>query len=319
MFFNEREYNDYLNKNKVNRGDFEKNNTFKKEYYKQDKNGRIILDMKRTTESAIDISSYSTPKGWYMLDNMDMVLVKNIFGDVYRNLSEENYNFSKYNAIVMQYLSKQFGIKSAQYYLAMEKSNPRLTYIITPSFLNKNEKLVEGNSILRDPMELNIDEILKQIESYGKEKNYNIEDIVSIKHEFLKQTIFNKFVMQSDENNGNWAVVEDGINATFSPIYDYDCSCGVETKSKHLRRANNDSTEMKDVLEQYKEEKWLQKYVKDAILKIDFEKVIEDMEDDGINIEEKTLNNYRKFFAERKIELEQSYNDVYEQKELEER
>ena len=50
MFFNEREYNDYLNKNKVNRGDFEKNNTFKKEYYKQDKNGRIILDMKRTTE-----------------------------------------------------------------------------------------------------------------------------------------------------------------------------------------------------------------------------------------------------------------------------
>ena len=86
-----------------------------------------------------------------------------------------------------------------------------------------------------------------------------------------------------------------------------------------MRRANNDSTEMKDILEQYKEEKWLQKYVKDAISKIDFEKIIEDMEDDGINIEEKTLNNYRKFFAERKIELEQSYNDVYEQKELEER
>ena len=60
-------------------------------------------------------------------------------------------------------------------------------------------------------MELNIDKILKQIEEYGKEKNYNIEDIVSIKHDFLKQTIFNKFVMQSDENNGNWAIIEDKI------------------------------------------------------------------------------------------------------------
>lgn len=319
MFFNEREYNEYLDKNKVNREDFEKNSNFKKEYYKQDKNGRIILDMKRTTESAIDISSYSTPKGWYMLDNMDMVLVKNIFGDVYRNLNEEQYNFSKYNAIVMQYLSKQFGIKSAQYYLATEKGNTRLTYIITPSFLNKNEKLVEGNSILKDPMELNIDKILKQIEEYGKDKNYNIEDIVSIKHDFLKQTIFNKFVKQSDENNGNWAVIEDGISASFSPIYDYDCSCGVETKNKHLRSTNNGNIELKDVLEQYKDEKWLQKYVKDVISKINFEKVIEDMEDDGINIEEKTLNNYRKLFKERKIQLQQSYNEVYEPKELEER
>lgn len=317
MFFNEREYNNYLNKNKVNREEVEKNNSFKKNFHEKDKNGRIILDMKKYAKSAIDISNYSTPIGWYMLDNMDMVLVKNIFGDVYRNLNEEKYNFSKYNAIIIQHLSKQFGIKSAQYYLATEKGNTRLTYIITPSFLNKDEKLIEGNLILKNPMELNIDKIIKQIEAYGKDKNYNIEDIISIKHNFLKQTIFNKFVMQSDENNGNWAVVENGINAKFSPIYDYDCSCGVETKTKHLRCSNNGNTEIKDVLEQYKEEKWLQKYVKDAISKVNFERVIEDIEDNGINIEEKTLNNYRKFFKERKLELEQSYNEVYEQKERE--
>ena len=317
MFFNEREYNNYLNKNKVNREEVEKNNSFKKNFHEKDKNGRIILDMKKYAKSAIDISNYSTPIGWYMLDNMDMILVKNIFGDVYRNLNEEKYNFSKYNAIIIQYLSKQFGIKSAQYYLATEKGNTRLTYIITPSFLNKDEKLIEGNLILKNPMELNIDKIIKQIEAYGKDKNYNIEDIISIKHNFLKQTIFNKFVMQSDENNGNWAVVENGINAKFSPIYDYDCSCGVETKTKHLRCSNNGNTEIKDVLEQYKEEKWLQKYVKDAISKVNFERVIEDIEDNGINIEEKTLNNYRKFFKERKLELEQSYNEVYEQKERE--
>ena len=110
---------------------------------------------------------------------------------------------------------------------------------------------------------------------------------------------------------------KNGINAKFSPIYDYDCSCGVETKTKHLRCSNNGNTEIKDVLEQYKEEKWLQKYVKDAISKVNFERVIEDIEDNGINIEEKTLNNYRKFFKERKLELEQSYNEVYEQKERE--
>ena len=319
MFFNEKEYKEYLKKNKINRGDFERNNTFRRNFHEQDKNGRIIIDMKKSTESAIDISNYSTPKGWYMLDNMDMVLVKNIFGDIYRNLNEEKYNFSKYNAIIIQYLSKQFGIKSAKYYLATEKGNTRLTYIITPSFLNKDEKLVEGNSILKDPMELNIDKILKQIEEYGKEKNYNIEDIVSIKHDFLKQTIFNKFVMQSDENNGNWAIIEDKINAKFSPIYDYDCSCGVETKNKHLRSTNNGSTELKDVLEQYKDEKWLQKYVKRAISKVDFDKIIDNIEDDGIKIEEKVLNRYRKFSNERKVELEKSYNDVYEQKEVEER
>ena len=76
---------------------------------------------------------------------------------------------------------------------------------------------------------------------------------------------------------------------------------------------------MKDVLEQYKDEKWLQKYVKRAISKVDFDKIIDNIEDDGIKIEEKVLNRYRKFFNERKVELEKSYNDVYEQKEVEER
>ena len=90
MFFNEKEYKEYLKKNKINRGDFERNNTFRRNFHEQDKNGRIIIDMKKSTESAIDISNYSTPKGWYMLDNMDMVLVKNIFGDVYRNLTDRH-------------------------------------------------------------------------------------------------------------------------------------------------------------------------------------------------------------------------------------
>lgn len=76
---------------------------------------------------------------------------------------------------------------------------------------------------------------------------------------------------------------------------------------------------MKDVLEQYKDEKWLQKYVKRAISKVDFDKIIDNIEDDGIKIEEKVLNRYRKFFNERKVELEKLYNDVYEQKEVEER
>lgn len=90
-------------------------------------------------------------------------------------------------------------------------------------------------------------------------------------------------------------------------------------QNKHLRSTNNGSTELKDVLEQYKDEKWLQKYVKRAISKVDFDKIIDNIEDDRIKIEEKVLNRYRKFFNERKVELEKLYNDVYEQKEVEER
>ena len=320
MFRNEDEYCNYLNKNKIDKNKFEEIANSRQNYFEYDDKGRILLDFKKISESTLDVSRYSTPKGWFMFSNTNMVLLKNIFGDVYRNLSREDYLVSKYNPVLMPHVAKQFKLRSAEYLFATDKKDKRLTYILTPSFLNKQEELIEGNEILENPKELNVSEILNQINKYCKKENINVEEIIDIERTFIKQTIFNKFIKQSDENNGNWGIIKDTLSARMAPMYDFDCSCEIDKNSKHERKADNGKTELEDILIQYKDEKWLQKYLKEIIEEFNFDKILDIVEEDyNIEIEESIVRRYKEFFKRRIQELGKIYNKIYEEKELEER
>lgn len=115
MFFKDKkEYEEYLKKNETE--------TFvdgQENYFNWTEDGYIKLEKNKFLKSNKDVSNYTNCMGWRLLsDRKTMVLIKRPFGDVYRDLSLENYYKSIYNNILLPQIAKQFQISSAIYYLA---------------------------------------------------------------------------------------------------------------------------------------------------------------------------------------------------------
>ena len=208
MFNDEEEYKEYLDRQKVNISNLDEEN-----YFKHAENGEIIIDKQDFKVSALDVERYTNCIKWILLkDQKTMALLKRPFGDIYRNLDKRQYDISVYNNILLPQIAKQFQNKSAMYYLVKDnKASRNIKNILTLDFKRKNEELIYGEDILEetdgDINELNIEKIIGAIDKYLNEKGFKHQDIDIIKKDFVKQSIFNRFVKQADENNHNWGIL----------------------------------------------------------------------------------------------------------------
>ncbi len=230
MFFKDKkEYEDYLSKNQVS---ISNENTQK--YFSWSEDGEILIENSILRKSTIDVDNYTNCLDWNMLkDNETMVLLKRPFGDIYRELSIDDYYIAIYNNILLPQIAKQLENESAKYYIAKDKDRKNGKKIVTIDFKRKDEELIHGEDILErmgeSIRELNIQKLLDTTEDYLIEKGYYNQDIENIKKDFIKQSFFNKFIKQFDENNHNWGIlVNFRLNsARIAPLYDLDCSCDI--------------------------------------------------------------------------------------------
>ena len=66
-------------------------------------------------KSTIDVDNYTNCLDWNMLkDNETMVLLKRPFGDIYRELSIDDYYIAIYNNILLPQIAKQLENESAK-------------------------------------------------------------------------------------------------------------------------------------------------------------------------------------------------------------
>lgn len=247
-----------------------------------DENGKLILESSKCIKSAIDVENYRACIGWIMLKNSrKMALIKNCFGDIHRDISLENYYVAKYNPIIVPEVARQFQLQSAQYYIvtrAKGKTVSKIDLILTTDFKDEEqaEELIEGKYICG--AELRVSKILDKQREFLEEQNASPEDIEIIRRNFIKQTIFNKFIEQTDENNGNWGIIQDKNNRfKLAPTYDLDCSCGVSLKKQGItkRIADNEKEDLESIVLQYKDEHWLQEYIQYVIQSFSIKKAFE--------------------------------------------
>ena len=195
MFFKDKkEYEDYLSKNQVS---ISNENTQK--YFGWSEDGEILIENSILRKSTIDVDNYTNCLDWNMLkDNETMVLLKRPFGDIYRELSIDDYYIAIYNNILLPQIAKQLGNESAKYYIAKDKDRKNGKKIVTIDFKRKGEELIHGEDILErmgeNIRELNIQKLLDTTEDYLIEKGYYNQDIENIKKDFIKQSFFNKFI-----------------------------------------------------------------------------------------------------------------------------
>lgn len=321
MFFKDRkEYEKYLQKNEVEEYTYGQEN-----YFNWTGDGYIKLENDKFLKSNKDVSKYTNCMGWRLLsDGKTMVLIKRPFGDIYRDLSLQNYYKAIYNNIILPQVAKQFQISSATYYLAKKDSKKKTkgyepTYIVTKDFKHKDEELIHGETILEeneaDINELNINQLIDNIMIYLERNGYTNANREQIRREFIKQSFFNRFVKQVDENNHNWALLVDEFDKTarMAPVYDLDCCCEIGKRGNHIRKTDDGSTVSLDAfICQYKDEEWFKKYIEEVTERFDIEKSFLDAKQEtNFDMSEEYKNKYRDYFALRKRELQEAYDKVY--------
>ena len=253
-----------------------------------------------------------------------MALLKRPFGDVYRNLQKGQYYISLYNNILLPQIAKQFQNESAIYYIVQgnELSN-KMKHLLTIDFKKHDEELIHGEEILKqaggDINELNIQNIVASIEKYLTNAKIKNQDITAIKKEFIKQSFFNKFVKQSDENNHNWGILinKEDNRARIAPIFDLDCCCEVGTLKKHFRTTRDGSTcSMSSFIQDFGKYEWFNSYIQEILEDFDINRAIKDAKNaTKIDIPENVQNHYKNFFGEKYYELKSAYQEYINDKE----
>lgn len=314
MFKDRDAYKTYLDKQEINKSDLDEYN-----YFQHSKKGEIIIKNIDYNISGINVEDYTNCINWILLkDNRTMALLKRPFGDVYRNLNKGQYDISLYNNILLPQIAKQFQNESAMYYIAQgnELSN-NMRHLLTIDFKSENEELIHGEEILEqaggDINELNIQNIVASIEKCLTNAKIKSQDITAIKREFIKQSFFNKFVKQSDENNHNWGILinREDNRARIAPIYDLDCCCDVGTLRKHFRTTQDGSTcSISSFIKDFGKYEWFNTYIKEVLEDFDINKAIKTSKNaTGIDIPENIQEHYKNFFGEKYYELKSAYQE----------
>lgn len=320
MYFkDEIENKRYLKKNEIEEGEVGR-------YFNWSEEGDVLLNKNILRKSNKIIEDGSTCINWCMLnDQYTMILLKRPLGDIYRENSIEDYYIALYNNVLLPEISLQLRNSCAKYYLAkMDQKKDKTNYIITIDFKKPNEVLIHGSEILEkmsgDTSEKNIEKLIQVLKAYLTKKGFLDLDIKRVEQDFIKQTLFNRFIQQNDEHNNNWGIVIDERenSVRLAPSYDMDCSCEVKKPKKIHRQTNDGCSNLESILRQYQEKSWLQSYVKDILNEFNIEKAFEDTKKyTNKEIPNDLKGRYRRFFSERMQELGKAYHKVYEKEEKE--
>lgn len=317
MFKNKENYKEYLEKQKVEIPYLDESN-----YFQHSENGEIILKKQDCNVSSIDVERYTNCINWILLkDKKTMALLKRPFGDIYRQLTKEQYNIALYNNILLPQIAKQFQNKSAMYYIVKgNRLSNNLKHILTIDFKETNEELIHGEDILEeaggDINELDIKTIISYINKYLEGIGAKTQDIDTIQKEFIKQSFYNRFVKQSDENNHNWGILVNNQEnrARIAPIYDLDCCCEVGTLRKNVRTTSDGSKyNIEGFFKDFGQYRWFNMYTKEIIEDFDINKAIKNSKSEtGIDIPQEVKEYYKTFFGERYYALKSAYQEYLE-------
>lgn len=315
MFKDKETYRAYLDRQEISKLNIDAEDN----YFQHSKNGEIIIKNKDYNISGIDIENYTNCIKWILLkDNRTMALLKRPFGDVYRNFDKEQYDVTLYNNILLPQIAKQLQNESAMYYIVQgnELSN-NMRHLLTIDFKNENEELIHGEEILEqaggDINELNIQNIMNYIEKYLSNLGIKNQDISTIKKEFIKQSFFNKFVKQADENNHNWGILINSTDnrARIAPIYDLDCCCDIGTLRKHFRTTQDgNKCSISSFIQDFGKYEWFSTYIQEVLEDFDINKAVKYAKNTTkIDIPENIQNYYKNYFGEKYYELKSAYQE----------
>jgi len=301
----------------------------------RDQKSNIIFTQSKYNAVDIDIGEYASAHAWIELRNANaQCLVKNFAynsgGEAYSKFIKNNgkaaIEISKYNNIILPYIGEEiFHVETVKYLFAKFSRgkqkipvNPNMEYLITLDEKINGEEIWEGLNVLfsnKGKDTLIFSERLKEIENFLKLRYVPSHKIQEVLDEFIRQEIFKKTIEYVDNHNGNWALGIDGKKVRVFPVYDFDFCSRIRNIKIYETLSDNQKTDLKSFIMQYKELPWIKRYISEVIQSFDIQKLIGiASEKTEINIPNEVRVYFEDFYSKKKDILEQIFKEILQQK-----
>ncbi len=262
-----------------------------------DENGLIVLDDYAYKVSKRRLADSKIGRGWIISSNLEDFLVVTP-ADLTYDIGSSYVNIAEKNNFLMPQLARQLGIGATIYYKGEsrdpDKSIP--TYIrLTKNFIKEDETLIPGDTFIKPKkkkfksarLSLDLDKMIDETQKFVK-KHYKKHKLPeneakdacrNIRKDLIKQTIFNKLVFNTNENNNQWGLIENGEHRLrIAPIYNYNYCANVPSRDNTCTRMVNKREDIEDIILRYSDEEWFTTWVESDLIPLDLEKAEKDME-----------------------------------------
>lgn len=259
-----------------------------------DADGLITLNDYAFEISKRRLADSKIGKFWILSSNLEAYLAT-VPANMSSEIESQYLNISEKNNFLIPQLAKQIGIDATIYYKAEytdeERDGEVEKFHLTKNFLKDNETLIRGSSFIKcnpNKLMLDLDKILEATDKYIKKhyKKYKLpqEDLERARKEIreglIKQTLFNKIVFNENESNEKWGlIVGEDNRLRLAPLFSYDFCANVRTINKTQHRVVQGNKEyIEDFTLKYSKEPWFKEWIEGAVLDLNLDKAISDME-----------------------------------------
>lgn len=212
---------------------------------------------------------------WLVLSDLNMYLLKEIpEGKFFK----KNINlYSRINASVVPKVIMEAGLESAEYYIANWVMDDSVStweddFLLTPSFLKSGDEMLSFKDILGQEC-LDIGILERRLRREFELRHFSKKSIDKFINDFRKEICMSEIIDNTDTSLNNMSVIFNNGAVRMAPMYDFDfCMGNKSIAGRHFKVGEAEG--LKAVLNYYKDDIELMKWLEGIVLKINFEQII---------------------------------------------
>ncbi len=229
-------------------------------------------------------------KEWLISSNLEAYLITSRPSEN-TDIRNKFIPISKVNNFLLPQIAKQMGLDATVYYKGVytDEYGTLSTHHLTKNFLNDDETLIQGTSIIKDNPKrkrVNFEAQLETVDRYVK-KHYKKHKLPQeeqdkareeIRKGLIKQSIYNKFVFNQNESHEKWGLVQSkDKRLRLAPIFSYDYSAGVEPYNPYVRVVEGRRYDIETFMLHFSKEQWFKDWIATKVVTFDLSQAEKDM------------------------------------------
>lgn len=212
---------------------------------------------------------------WLRLSDLNSYLLKEL--PSWRFFSDRIGLYTRDNALVVPRLVKAAGLDSAEYYLVNWVMDDSVTtweddFLLTPSFLKDGDEMLSFKDIFGQEC-LDIEIIEKTLVRELQLRHFKKKNIDRFIQDLRRKICMSEIINNTDISSENMSIIINNGVVRMAPLYDFDfCMGNVASNKKNFKVRGKEG--LASVLEYYKDDEDLIKWIREKVLTIDIDRVV---------------------------------------------
>lgn len=212
---------------------------------------------------------------WLILSDLNKYLLKELPSG--RFFTDKLGMYTRDNALVVPRVIKAAGLDTAEYYLVnwiMDDSANTWEddFLLTPSFMRDGDEMLSFRDIIGREC-LDIEVIENTMRRELQLRHFKKKNIDRFMQELRKKICMSEIIDNTDISLENLSVIFNNGNVRMAPLYDFDFCMGNEATMRRHFKVNGQEG-LSAVLDYYKDDENLIKWLREKVLTIDIDKVV---------------------------------------------